>query len=471
MTTTMVKAIKFASFLTSYTTLITWLAIATIQQQQTAVSGHGYLSSPRSRNLVASQDTKWWPLTEYDPAPETCPHCLNRGGSRARCGISQSQEGTPGIERNYDSPRNAMGGRMPTRIQANYTQGQNVILDVTLTAHHKGHFVFSACPIAPNEIPSQECFDSNKLTFVMDLLHNANYDPDYPERAYIAPVDVPNYVPDLDSTRGVVDYSFMMSLPKDLYGDLVLIQWYYLTANSCYHEGYREYDWPSVWNIDATSLSLGMCSSVSPDGSGVPEQFWNCAEVKIVRQERGTAANDPLAVANNTDDPLGVAAESNAEPPKAIIVNLEIQVPQARTNSLIFALVVSLLIVVVSAFTLFIFARKRKSPSRCAEEHVDMMENATTPDDSTLTAMPPASVTSMEETWKRAIDVNDLWRDAMNTYDDKPIYLDEELIGGRSLVEPAAEQMVEDLEKHAPQDPCSESEAGVVDGGVKLLEP
>eukprot|EP00580_Thalassiosira_gravida_P012421 CAMPEP_0201647546 /NCGR_PEP_ID=MMETSP0493-20130528/36009_1 /ASSEMBLY_ACC=CAM_ASM_000838 /TAXON_ID=420259 /ORGANISM="Thalassiosira gravida, Strain GMp14c1" /LENGTH=75 /DNA_ID=CAMNT_0048122977 /DNA_START=85 /DNA_END=309 /DNA_ORIENTATION=+ len=75
-----------------------------------------------------------------------------------------------------------------------------------------------------------------------------------------------------------------------------------------------------------------------------------------------------------------------------------------------------------------------------------MTESATAPDDSTLTAMPPASVTSMEEMWKRAIDAKDLWRDAMNTYDDNPIYLDEELRGGLSLVEPTVEQMVEDLE-------------------------
>ena len=73
------------------------------------VHSHGYLSSPRARNLVASEDKVWcvirsadsdaladgmlasvktsltlnrttrWPITEDDPQPETCPHCLNRG--------------------------------------------------------------------------------------------------------------------------------------------------------------------------------------------------------------------------------------------------------------------------------------------------------------------------------------------------------------------------------------------------------
>ena len=110
---------------------------------------------------------------------------------------------------------------MPTKIQATYTQGQDVVMNVTLTAHHKGHFVFSACPIIYGEIPSQECFDENKLIFVEDLLHGANFDPNYPERAYVAPVNIPDYVPNY----GTTEFSFNMRVPEDLYGDIVLIQW------------------------------------------------------------------------------------------------------------------------------------------------------------------------------------------------------------------------------------------------------
>jgi len=96
-------------------------------------SGHGYLSSPHSRNPLAFQDTVWWPLTENDPEPETCPHCLNRGGSRMQCEISEDPQGA----RNYDSPKNALGWSMPPMVQATYNQGQEVVPDVTLTAHHK----------------------------------------------------------------------------------------------------------------------------------------------------------------------------------------------------------------------------------------------------------------------------------------------------------------------------------------------
>jgi hypothetical protein len=84
----------------------------------------------------------------------------------------------------------------------------------------------------------------------------------------------------MGSDKGVMDFSFKMRLPANVHGDLVLIQWYYLTANSCYHDGYQEYSWPSSWNAHATAS--GPCGNVSPDGDGVPEQFWNCAEVTIM---------------------------------------------------------------------------------------------------------------------------------------------------------------------------------------------
>ena len=47
---------------------------------------------------------------------------------------------------------------------------------------------------------------------------------------------------------------------------------YYLTANSCIHDGYAEYNWPEGWREDSMSASL--CGEVSPDGEGAPEQFW-----------------------------------------------------------------------------------------------------------------------------------------------------------------------------------------------------
>ena len=75
-------------------------------------------------------------------------------------------------------------------------------------------------------------------------------------------------------------YSFhhKYRLPANLSGDLVLIQWHYVTGNSCKDAGYDTYNWPTGFypgNIPVCSQPL------PPSGRGVPEQFWNCVEVKI----------------------------------------------------------------------------------------------------------------------------------------------------------------------------------------------
>jgi predicted carbohydrate-binding protein with CBM5 and CBM33 domain len=90
------------------------------------VLGHGYLSSPRSRNYYANQMTKWSNPTANDPEPETEPQSLNQG---TLCGAIGNKD--------YNAPRNALGGPMKTTIQANWTSGQEVIVEVVLTAHHK----------------------------------------------------------------------------------------------------------------------------------------------------------------------------------------------------------------------------------------------------------------------------------------------------------------------------------------------
>ena len=67
-------------------------------------NAHGFLSSPRSRNLVAFEDRKYYPITADDPQAEDCPNCLNHGGVLARCGVMGSGQGA--MERNYDLPKN-----------------------------------------------------------------------------------------------------------------------------------------------------------------------------------------------------------------------------------------------------------------------------------------------------------------------------------------------------------------------------
>jgi len=77
---------------------ISILSVLCLLITPTETSAHGFLASPRSRNLVAYEDRVYYPQTENDPLPEDCPNCLNRGGVMARCGMVE--------QRNYDLPLN-----------------------------------------------------------------------------------------------------------------------------------------------------------------------------------------------------------------------------------------------------------------------------------------------------------------------------------------------------------------------------
>jgi len=199
---------------------------------------------------------------------------LNLGGSLARCGLVG--------ERNYDFPQNYFGNNLEWDSQAVYPAGgATITIEAVLTAHHKGHFVLKACPVSPLETPSQACFDAHPLEFVNDELYGAPKDMNFPERAYIAPPDVAIADTDSNGEQGKL-FKYKYKLPSDVSGT-VLLQWHYLTANSCLPgEGYLDYPFPaSDWNSNVAT-----CSNIPDDGvGGVPEQFWNCAEVCV-----GTAA-------------------------------------------------------------------------------------------------------------------------------------------------------------------------------------
>jgi len=241
------------------------IALVFIEKLDTqGVNAHGHVISPRSRNYVANQDGKWSGGTANDPKIETCPHCLNRGGI---CGSAGSH--------NYNTPVNTFGDPMPVNIQKNFQQGQEYEFSAVLTAHHKGHFEYKACPIRAGEVPTQDCFDRYPLEFVQDIFYNAPKDPNFPERAYI-PLSSHSTVKEGSNYL----YTHRFKLPMDLTGDagdLVLIQWHYVTANSCLPEGYEDYAWPPEFYPG----NLKTCGPLPEDGNGTPEQFWNCIEVTI----------------------------------------------------------------------------------------------------------------------------------------------------------------------------------------------
>lgn len=159
----------------SFIEIVTILGIIT-----NLASGHGYMKSPRSRNFKAKEDGLWYGGSGTDPIPESCPHCLNLGGSLARCGITGSH--------NYDYPKNAYGGSLAWETQQSYAVGAIIDIESVITAHHKGHIEVKACPMTDtSSVASQACFDAHPLEFVSDEIYNAPKDTNYPGRAYLAP--------------------------------------------------------------------------------------------------------------------------------------------------------------------------------------------------------------------------------------------------------------------------------------------
>ena len=128
----------------------------------------------------------------------------------ARCGLIG--------DTNYDENLNVFGNPMPADPQLQYAQGQEIEVDVVLTAHHMGHFEFFACPVVEGEIPTGDCFEEYPLEFVSDPLYGAPKDINYPERAYIAPRGVA-----LKDNTGLLGELFRsrLKLPDSLSGDLV----------------------------------------------------------------------------------------------------------------------------------------------------------------------------------------------------------------------------------------------------------
>jgi hypothetical protein len=237
----------------------------------------------------------------WENGQEYCPHCLNLGGTRGECGVSGSN--------NYDL--------IPSGVQGTYSKGAVIEFDVLLTAHHKGHFEFNACPISPGQIPTASCFADYPLEFVSDELYGATKDSTYPGRAYIAPLSYSG----IQSTSSIAGssgtfYRFHFKLPDDLVGDLVLLQWHYLTANSCQYDGYSTYSFPTDWNMHPSTMSI--CNP-SPDGSGVPEQFWNCAEVSIVDGPTSAATSAPLPAPVDPVPTSGYPGEYTPTTPAPIV--------------------------------------------------------------------------------------------------------------------------------------------------------
>jgi hypothetical protein len=92
-------------------------------------------------------------------------------------------------------------------------------------------------------------------------------DANYPHRAYLPPFTGPVY------PGPPLNYWYKFQLPSGLSGDLVLLQWHYVTSNSCFPPGYTTATYGTQWQLDPCPNPLPSEVLVSHDVPGpAPEQ-------------------------------------------------------------------------------------------------------------------------------------------------------------------------------------------------------
>ena len=247
-----------------------------------------------------------------------CPHCLNAGGSGSvgsnGAVFPEGKHGICGDPWTDAVPRKheAYGKYWTGQSAAVYEQGQIITLNVRLTAYHKGFFEFRICKIngasAQDEAQqlTEDCFDQH-------WLKQANI----PEaqnpgesKYYIGP-----------ESNGNWDYVMYYQLPAGLNCDgessRCVLQWHYLTGNSCNPPGI-----PAKY----ASPVLSTCGIQS----GYPEEFWNCADITIY--ERSTPVpSSPSPVPTPPSSPPSIPSSPSPQPvpPPLPVVNPPAEYPES----------------------------------------------------------------------------------------------------------------------------------------------
>lgn len=242
------------------------------------VNAHGYLSIPPSRNILAKD--------------QYCPHCLN-GGTSYDVSAKKTlrwPKGNHGLcgDSYYDvQPRNHEAGGMYYQkgLYTNYTQGQVMDIEVVTTTNHNGRLGFRICKIGggydgaeQNEKNglTEECFDQH----VLQQAEGSQMAGE--EWFYSSPSDPVSYT-----------YKMKYKLPDDLVCDgqesHCVLQWYWLTFNSC-----QTPDAPVKYTRASQNMrdcGSGNDTSATVTDSPYPEEFWNCADITIQGSEVSAAVD------------------------------------------------------------------------------------------------------------------------------------------------------------------------------------
>jgi len=267
-----------------------FVTAATILQD---VAGHGMLTKPRSRNWVARQSGQG----------EYCPHCYNGEGT------GTVAKHTPGGRWTYpettaSSVRHGLcgngsplGGHKQTYMGSKYTKGSSegnykpgevIDIEVVITAHHMGWMEFSLCDKStlddPNGPITQGCLNKIRLERAPGDPSISPIDPAHKDRFYL--------VPKCYNEGGGEQLMKMQYILPNIECEHCVLQWYWVTANTCvgpgYGDGIKELfpnDYSGTCSGDGGSSGWVPGGAIGDRmrecGKAYPEEFWNCADITI----------------------------------------------------------------------------------------------------------------------------------------------------------------------------------------------
>ena len=231
-------------------------------------SGHGFIVTPASRVTDAT--------SAYTPTG------VRGGGADVvypkGYKFPNGRHGACGDDMTQPYPRMFEGGGAFYHLNGgfritSYAQGSTITIKMYVSANHGGYWTFKLCPVpdsladvsttAENTIVTQQCFDATILQLVSPKGNGNAW--------FIDPGQTCPFTPTITA-----------QLPAGVTCKRCVLQWHWVTANSCYPPG-----------MPKPYVPCQNCPSCVD--SSICEEFWNCADISIV--PRGQPVPPPNALA------------------------------------------------------------------------------------------------------------------------------------------------------------------------------
>lgn len=308
------------------------------------VIAHATMKTPRERGALNVGEFGSFDIDGFPT--DNCHHCNNGGGTgavqKASNGTWTSWEplnpampfrrdaGLCGDDVSSPKPRHhEKGGKYgpPASLPYSvvYKTGQVIEIEVAMSTNHLGHFTYFICDVGRcGGDVNEKCFHQGHCKKLIRAVEPecesatnkrcSPIDPKFPGRWYVP--------------QGLMDTMKMKyQLPKGLVCKDCVLLWYWATANSCFDRGVQDYfkKYPS-YNLKSQE-NMSLC------GSSFPEEFWNCADVRVT----GLGVPDPEIMPptfDSDDDKDGDEKEED----ELTLLNDEVSPVSAETmNSMLHA--------------------------------------------------------------------------------------------------------------------------------------